>query len=112
MKNSPLSQVKATFESKENLVKEIKKLFDKGNLFEDKLNPDKGLSLVSNAKLLKLHRVATEVTERFSTRAKMVEDLAKMLGRSKDEDLKTRFSKWGLPRLWDYYQSVSKKHAS
>jgi len=111
MKKSPLAEVKERFGSKENLIKELKGLFDKGKLFEDRLNPEKGITHVSNAKLLKLHRVANEVTERFTTRANLIDDLAKALGRDKDDGLKTRFEKWGLPRLWDYYRSVSKPQA-
>jgi hypothetical protein len=106
MKKTPLEEVKERFGSKENLVKELKGIFDKGKLFQDRLNADKGLR-VSNAKLLKLHKVATEVQERFTTREKLVDDLVKVLGREKDQDLKKRFENWGLPRLWDYYQSVS-----
>ncbi len=108
MKKTPLQEVKEKFGSKENLVKEMKKIFDKGDLFEDRLNPDSGIQSISNAKLLKLHEVAAEVKERFTTRANLVEDLLKTMGRVKDEGLKSRFEKWGLPRLWDYYKSVSK----
>ncbi len=108
MKKTPLQEVKEKFGSKDNLIKELKKLFDKGDLFENRLNPDKGISMISNAKLLKLHKVAEEVKERFTTRANLVDDLAKTVGRIKDADFKKRFDKWGLPRLWDYYQSVSK----
>jgi hypothetical protein len=108
MKKSPLAEVKERFGSKENLVKELKELFDKGNFFEDMLNPDKGLAHVSNVKLLKLHKVAAEVKDRFTTRANLVDDLLKTLKREKDEGLKERFSKWSLPRLWDYYTSTTK----
>lgn len=111
MKKTPLAEVKERFGSKENLIKELKGLFDKGQLFEDRLNPDKGISHISNAKLLKLHRVANEVTERFTTRANLIADLAKTLGREKDTGIKEKFEKWGLPRLWDYYQSISKRQA-
>jgi len=111
MKITPLQEVKEKFGSKENLVKELKAMFDKGDLFEDRLNLDKGLQMVSNAKLLKLHKVATEVKERFSTRANLVEDLLKTMGRLKDEGLRSRFEKWGLPRLWDYYQAAAKRQA-
>ena len=111
MKKSPLEEVKERFGSKENLVKELKEMFDKGKLFEDRLNPDKGLPHVSNAKLLNLHRVATEVRERFTTRANLVKDLAKMLGREKDKEFAERFEKWGLPRLFDYYESVAKRQS-
>lgn len=109
MRKTPLQEVKERFGSKENLVKELKALFDKGDLFQDKLNADKGLDHVSNDKLLKLHRLATEVKERFNSRANLVLDLMKMMGREKDEGLKARFEKWGLPRLWDYYTTVAKR---
>ena len=108
MKKTPLEEVKERFGSKEKLVKELKGMFDKGKLFQDRLNADKGLR-VSNAKLLKLYKVATEVQERFGTREKLVNDLMSVLGKEKDEDFKNRFENWGLPRLWDYYQSVSKR---
>ena len=85
------------------------KLFDKKDLFEDRISPDKGISMISNTKLLKLHEVASEVKERFNTRANLIEDLSKIMGRINDEGLKSRFEKWGLPRLWDYYQSVAKR---
>ena len=111
MKKTPLQEVKERFGSKEDLVKEIKKLFDKGDFFEDRLNPEKGVSMISNAKLLRLHEVASEVKERFNTRANLTEDLLKIMGRVKDEGLKSRFEKWGLPRLWDYYQSVLRRQA-
>lgn len=110
MKKTPLAEVKERFGSKENLVKELRSLFDKTDLFENRLNPDKGLIRVANAKLLKLYEVATEVKERFSTRAKLTEDLLGMLGRQKDEQYKTSLNKWGLPRLWDYYKRIAKKH--
>jgi len=110
-KKTPLQEIKERFESKEKLVKELRSLFDKGDLFVEKLNPDKGLAHVANRKLLKLHEVATEVTERFTTRAKLTDDLLKMLNREKDAGLKDRFNNWGLPRLWDHYKSVKKKSA-
>jgi len=109
MKKAPISEIKARFESKEKLVKELKSLFDKGDLFADNLNPDKGLTHVANGKLLKLYDTAMEVKERFGTREKLVEDLLKVTNRTKDEAYKARFAKWGLPRLWDEYKSVSKK---
>ena len=109
MKKTPLQEVKEKFGSKENLIQELKKIFDKGDLFEDRLNLDKGLSRVANAKLLKLHKVAQEVKDRFTTRANLVDDLLKSMGRIKDEGLRSRFEKWGLPRLWDFYQATAKR---
>jgi hypothetical protein len=109
MKKTPLAEVKERFGSKEGLIKELKELFDKGEMFENRLNSDKGLSHVSNEKLLKLHGVATEVKERFGTRAKLVDDLLKIEKREKDEGLRARYEKWGLPRLFDHYKSAAKR---
>ena len=109
MNKTPLAEIKERFGSKENLVKELKALFDKGDLFLDRLNADKGLAHVANAKLLKLIDVAEEVKGRFSSRAKLTEDLLKMLKREKDVGLKERLDKWGLPRLWDYYKAAAKR---
>jgi hypothetical protein len=111
MKKTPLAEVKERFGSKENLIKQLKELFDKGEVFENRLNPDKGLTHVSNAKLLKLHKVATEIKDRFNTRTNLIDDLLKTMKREKDEGFKARLEKWGLPRLWDYYQSESGKKA-
>jgi hypothetical protein len=109
MKKAPLAEIKARFESKEKLVKELKALFDKGELFTDRLNPDKGLAHVANAKLLKLYDTAMEVKERFGTRQKLIDDLLKITQRVKDEGIKARFDRWGLPRLWDEYKAAAKK---
>lgn len=109
MKKTPLAEIKERFGSKEALVKELKSLFDKGDLFENRLNPDSGLTHVANAKLLKLHDVATEVKERFTTRARLIDDLLKTMKREKDEGLRSRFERWGLPRLWDCYKSTAHK---
>jgi hypothetical protein len=111
MKQTPLAEIKDRFGSKDELVKELKKLFDKGNLFENRLSADKGLAHVSNAKLLKLYDVAMEVKERFSTRDKLIDDLLKTLGRVRDEGLRARYERWGLPRLWDHYKSATRKRA-
>jgi hypothetical protein len=112
MKKTPLQEVKEKFGSKENLIKELKKIFDAGDLFENRLNVDKGIATVANAKLLKLFQVAEEVKGRFSTRANLIEDMLKVMGRIKDEGLKSRLEKWTLPRLWDHYQSVVKKQSA
>lgn len=110
-KLTPLQEIKERFGSKDKLVKELKTLFDKGELFAERLNPDKGIAHVANRKLLKLYDVANEIKERFATRSKLTEDLLKMLKREKDTGLKERFDKWGLSRLWDYYKSVAKSVA-
>ncbi len=109
MKKTPLSEIKERFGSKENLVKELRAMFDKGDLFIERLNADKGLASVANAKLLKLYDTAQEVKEAFKSREALIAAVLEKLGRVKDEGLKARLDAWGLPRLWDYYKSVAKK---
>jgi hypothetical protein len=109
MKKTPLQKIKEQFGSKDKLVSELKSMFDKGDLFIERLNADKGLASVANAKLLKLYETAQVVKEKFGTRDKLISDLLEKLGRSKDTGLKERFDNWGLPRLWDYHKSVTRK---
>jgi hypothetical protein len=111
MKKTPLQKINEKFGSKEKLVEELNALFSKGDLFIDRLNEDKGLACVANAKLIKLFDTAQAVKEKFSTRDQLIEDLLKKLNRSKDEGLKSKFENWGLPRLWDYYKSIERKAA-
>ena len=109
MKKTPLQKINDRFGSKEKLVSELKSMFDKGDLFIERLNAEKGLASVANAKLLKLYDTAQVVKEKFGTREKLIADLLDKLGRTKDVGLKERFENWGLPRLWDYHKSLSKK---
>lgn len=109
MKKTPLQKINDRFGSKDKLVAELKAMFDKGDLFIERLNADKGLASVANAKLLKLYDTAAEVKEKFATRDKLIADLLDKMGRAKDTGLKERFENWGLPRLWDYHKSLSKR---
>ena len=108
MKKSPLQNVKDTFGSKEKLVKEVEALA-KGDLWIDRVNPDKGLSLASNKQLLNLHEVLTAVKSEFGSRSAMVDAIVEKEGRAKDADYKSHFEGWSTPRLWDRY-SVLKRN--
>jgi hypothetical protein len=109
MKKSPFEQVKERFGSKEALVKEIQGLVDKTDLFVKKFSEAKGLERVSNLKLLRLHRMATEVQERFGGREKLIGALVELEGRIKDLDYRKRFEKYTLGRLWDAYRSAERR---
>lgn len=109
---SPLSIVKDKFGDKAKLVEAVKALgteelwltrtsADRGN--------DRGLEHVSNAKLLKLHAVLTEVKEKFGTREKLVDAVLAAENRSKDGDLKKRLLAHPVPRLFDMYKSASRR---
>lgn len=107
---SPLSLVKDKFGDKEKLVAEVQK-FVNDELWVARENKDKGLAHVSNAKLLRLHTIFSEVKEKFGTRAKLIDAIVEIEKRTKDEGYKTRLTKFPVPRLYDMYKSVAKRNA-
>jgi hypothetical protein len=97
---APLAQVESRFGGKEKLVSAVKSLAS-SSLWLDRLNADKGLERVSNAKLLRLHAVLTRVQSEFGTRDKLVAALLDLQNRSQDEGLRARLETYPLPRLLD-----------
>ena len=106
---SPLATVKEKFGEKAKLVAELEKFTKDGDLWVSRTNADKGLSHVSNAKLMKLHRTFSEVKEKFGSRAKLIDAICDVQKRTKDEGYKTRLQAFPVPRLWDLYKSASKR---
>ncbi|MBN1772154.1 MAG: hypothetical protein JXB32_12880 [Deltaproteobacteria bacterium] len=109
MAKSPFQQVKDRFGSKEALVKELQGLVEKTDLFVKKFNEAKGLERVSNLKLLRLHRIAEEVRERFGTREKLVGALVELEGRVKDADYRKHFENYPLGKLLDVFKSAERR---
>ncbi len=109
MKATPLSRVKEQFKDKASLVKAIR---DFGSdLWSDREGP-KGLERVTNAKLLHLHSVLSEVKSEFGTRSGLIDAIVKMEKREKDSDYRNRFEAWGVPRLLDYLKGARRRTAS
>ncbi|MBX3230282.1 MAG: hypothetical protein KIT84_03890 [Labilithrix sp.] len=106
---SPLATLKDKFGDKAKLVAELETFTKSDDLWVGRLNENKGLAHVSNAKLLRLHATFTTVKEKFGTRAKLIEAIAEVEKRTKDEGFKARLGKFPVPRLWDMYQSASKR---
>jgi hypothetical protein len=106
---SPLSALKETFGDKAKLVAELEKFTKDDELWVSRVNANKGLAHVSNAKLLRLHKTFTAVKEKFGTRAKLIDAIADVEKRTKDEGYKTRLRAYPVPRLWDMYQSATKR---
>lgn len=110
--STPLSTVKARFESKEKLVEAVEKLMT-DDLWIPRLNSDRGgkrgIKHVSNAKLLRLHDTFTEVKEKFGSRAKLIDAVLEAENRSKDGGYKTRLEAYPVPRLYDQYKSASRR---
>jgi hypothetical protein len=108
---SPLARVKEQFGDKEKLVAAVEKLGG-DDLWVARVNENKGLAHVSNAKLLRLHRVLSEVKEKFGTREKLVDAILELEKRTKDAGYKQRLSAWPVPRLYDTYRSTAKRHGA
>ncbi len=108
MAKSPLSLVAERFESKEKLVSSIEKLAT-ADLWLDRVNADRGLARVSNAKLLRLHNALEDAKKRFGSRDKLVAAICELEKRGKDEGYKSRLSSYPLPRLLDLHDSTKKR---
>jgi hypothetical protein len=109
MAKSPLAITKDKFGDKAKLVAAVEKFTSGDDLWVARTNKDKGLSHVSNAKLLRLHATFSAVQEKFGTRAKLIDAILDVEKRAKDEGYKTRLSAFPVPRLWDLYKSASKR---
>lgn len=107
MKKSPLAAVKERFESKDKLVEAVMAL-SSTDLWVDRLGA-KGLARVSNAKLLKLHRLLSDAKERFGSREKLVTSILEATNRAKDAGLRGKLASYPLPRLLDIYRSAARQ---
>ncbi len=94
-KKSPLLEVNESFGGKDKLVEKLVGLLESDESKEDLRQKLLG---VANGKLLRLHRVATAVKEKFGSRDKLVAELAS--GR-KDKDYTTRLEGFSTARLAD-----------
>jgi hypothetical protein len=106
--NGPLARVKEQFGDKAKLVESLEKLTTE-DLWVSRVNQNKGLAHVSNAKLLRLHAVFTEVKEKFGTREKLIDAILELEKRSKDVGLRQKLSAWPVPRLFDAYRSAARR---
>ena len=106
--DSPLAALKAKFGDKAKLVAEVEKFAKSEDLWVGRLNENKGLAHVSNAKLLRLHATFTAVKEKFGTRAKLIDAIAEVEKR-KDDGFKTRLGAYPVPRLFDMWKSATKR---
>ncbi len=113
MSKSPLSIVKERFgddpkKAKQKLVAAVKKVAGK-DLWLDRLNQEKGLEHVSNAKLLHLEQVFQAIGKQVGSRDELIGEIAKLQGRDKDDDYKSRLAEESTPTLWDRYQAVQSR---
>ncbi len=105
MASTPLAIVKDKFGTKADLVKAVEKLAS-SDLWLDRVS-EKGLSHVSNAKLLRLHAALEGAKKRFGTRAKLIKAIAELEKRSKDEGFAAGLASFPLPRLIDLHDAAA-----
>ncbi len=108
MKKTPLQIVKDRFGDKTKLVEALRK-FTNEDLWVNRLNAEKGLEHVSNAKLLRLHDTFSAVKEQFGNRFKLIDAVLEAENRSKDEGFRERLERYPVPRLYDMYKSATRR---
>ncbi len=110
MAKTPLTLVKEKFETKEKLVAAVAALATK-ELWLDRVSEDKGLSRISNAKLLRLHASLEDAKKRFGSRDGLISAIVKLENRAKDSGYNAHLAKYPLPRLIDIHDSTEKRIA-
>ena len=105
---TPLALMKDKFGDKAKLVEAVEKLTGE-ELWVARTNKSKGLGHVSNAKLLRLHGIFTEVKGKFGTREKLIDAILELEKRTKDAGYRQRLLEWPVPRLYDTYKSTAKR---
>lgn len=103
---SPLAQVKDEFGGKDKLVDKIVGLLDGGDEPKDDLR--RRLLGAANGKLIRLHRIATEVKQ-IGGKEKLAATAAGELGRSKDKDYVAKLETYSSGRLLDLLGSAKRR---
>jgi hypothetical protein len=110
VKKSPLQTVKERFGDKAKLLEALKK-FTNEDLWVNRLNADKGLEHVSNAKLLRLFDTFSAVKDKFGNRFKLIDSILEIEKRTKDAGYRARLERYPVPRLHDLYRSAARRQA-
>lgn len=108
---SPLATTKDKFGDKAKLVAAVEAFAKDESLWLKHKIDGKGLAHVTNAKLLRLHTIFTEVKAKFGTRAKLIAGICEAEKRT-DAGYKTRLEAFPVPRLYDMYKSATKRAAA
>jgi len=108
MNKSPAAIVKEHFGDKAKLVAALGP-FTNDDLWVPRVNENKGLARVPNAKLLRLFSVLSAVKEKFGSRFKLVDAICEIEKRSKYEGYKKRLLDYPVPRLYDLYRSAARR---
>ena len=107
VKKTPLQMIKDRYGDKASALEALKALVG-DDMVEDRFAESKGMSHVSNAKILRLIDTAAEVKKRWGTRGGLIDAIVK-LEKRKDEGFKTRLTKLPLPRLYDHVRALERR---
>lgn len=110
MKKTPLQMMKDRYGDKASALKALQALVG-DEMVEDRFNEGKGITHVSNAKILKLIDTAAEVKKRWGNRGALIDAIVK-LEKRKDEGFKARLAKFPLPRLCDHMRALERRAKS
>lgn len=100
VKETPLATVRRLHGSKEKLVDSlIPALVDDGD--ESKAELKERLMSVSNQKLLRLATAMQTVSEKYGSKAGLVDAISSARGKAKDQDFKDKLESYSVPRLLD-----------
>lgn len=105
---SPLSIVKESFGGKDKLVDQLVGLLGSSS-DEPKDELKKRLLGAPNSKLLRLHKVATTVKDKYGSREKLVDAAAAAVGKAKDKDFVTKLGTYSSARLVGLAGDAAKK---
>jgi len=108
MKATPAKAMKDRFGDKEKLVAAVKGLATP-ELWLERVNAEKGLERVSNAKLLRLHATLSRVKKDFGTRGKLIDAVLASQDRSKDAGLRSKLETYPTPRLVDLHDVSARR---
>ena len=106
-KKSPLQTVKDEHGDKEKLVDKLVDMVDRGEVEKDDFRGR--LLAMANSKLLRLHRVHSELKERFGNKDQLIDAIAGLLNRAKDKDYVAKLQSWTPVRLLDLLQTAEKR---
>lgn len=109
--NTPSKVVKERFGDKQKLLDALKPFLGE-DLWVSRENGEKGLSRVSNAKLVRLYDTFSAVQSKWGTRSKLIDAIVDAEGKQKEAGFRARIEGWPVPRLYDRWKSASRRRTS
>lgn len=106
-KKAPLQQVNEEHGGKEKLVDKLMGMLERGDESKDEFR--KRLLAAPNSKLLKLHKVKTDLKEGFGDKQKLVDAILGLMNRAKDADYREKLLSYSDAKLLDLHATWKRK---